>query len=108
LGPVTWKLGAFANDMVVGLGEEGDVTIIQEGIQKYERVAGAKLNWDKCETMDIGTGLGEDGRFGKTVVKGAAVRYLGIWFSVYGTVLPEEWWRNMVQKWEEILTKWAG
>ena len=67
-----------------------------------------KLNWDKCDTMDIGRGIGDDGCFGTTIMQEKAVRYLGIWFSVYGTILKEDWWKGMVEKWEAVLKGWAG
>ena len=39
---------------------------------------------------------------------GETVRYLGIFLSVYGAVLPKAWWEEKVQAWGDALKGWGG
>ena len=41
---VTWKVGAFVDDMVVSLGSVQDVGELKEMVGWYERCSGQKLN----------------------------------------------------------------
>ena len=45
---------------------------------------------------------------GTVVPAGEAVRYLGIFFLVYGSVLPKAWWEGKVQAWGDALKGWGG
>jgi hypothetical protein len=45
---------------------------------------------------------------GKYVEEGAEIRYLGIWFSKWGSILRKEWWQNWIEKLEKSLTGWGG
>src|SRR3978361_581378 len=54
---ISWKVGAFADDMVVGLGSQGDIVELQESVQWLEKGSGQKLNWDKYKTLPLGYGL---------------------------------------------------
>jgi hypothetical protein len=103
-----WKVGAFADDMVVGLGSVADVEALQETVEWYEAHSGAKLNWHKCETMVLGNGLVGGDVIGTIVPAGEVVRYLGIFLSVYGSVLPRLWWERRVAIWGEALKSWGG
>ena len=105
---VTWKVGAFADDMVVGLGSVQDVGELKEMVGWYERCSGQKLNWHKCETMVLGNGIVGGDIIGTVVPAGEAVRYLGIFLSVYGSVLPKAWWEGKVQAWGDALKGWGG
>ena len=40
------------------------------------------------------------------VPRGDAVRYLGIWFSCFGTTLRKEWWQEWLEKMEKKLQGW--
>ena len=86
---IGWKVGAFADDMVVGLGSVADVKVLKETVDWYEAHSGAKLNWNKCEMMVLGNGLVGGDIIGTIVPSGEVVRYLGIFLSVYGSVLPQ-------------------
>ena len=105
---IGWKVGAFADDMVVGLGAVADVRALKEAVEWYEGHSGAKLNWHKCETMVLGNGLMGGDVIGTIVPAGEAVRYLGIFLSVYGSVLPKAWWESRVAIWGEALRGWGG
>ena len=105
---IGWKVGAFADDIVVGLGSVADVGALQETVEWYEAHSGAKLNWYKCETMVLGNGLVGGDVIGTIVPVGEVVQYLGIFLSVYGSVLLREWWVSRVNIWEEALQGWGG
>ena len=105
---VNWKVGAFADDMVVGLGMVADVMELKEAVGWYEQCSGQKLNWHKCETMVLGNGLVGGDIIGTIVPHGEDVRYLGIFLSVYGSVLPKAWWEAKVEVWGDVLRSWGG
>ena len=94
---VHWQLGAFADDMVVGIQYDFDRRMVVQTLKEYELVSGGKLNWHKCERLIIGDGLWKTGaddsvvdnmeKQMRIVFRGEAVCYLGIWMSCYGTVL---------------------
>jgi hypothetical protein len=105
---ISWKIGAFADDMVVGLGSQGDIVELQESVQWLEEGSGQKLNWDKCETLPLGNGLIGGTIVGKIIPNGEAVWYLGIYFSVYGTTLMKTWWTGKLEEWIGVLNGWGG
>ena len=114
LSDVSWKIGAFADDLVVVLSGEMDEEILVDLIEQFEQMSGVKLNWHKCITLEL-TGMHvlavvEDwnGEVWSTVVQGnSAVWYLGIWFSCYGTLLPQEWWVKKLEEMERKLMGWS-
>ena len=110
---IRWKVGAFVDDVVVAIGSKVDEEVLQKVMEEYEIVGGAKLNRNKCETLQLEEARenqdGEGGLpvWGTKVERGVAVRYLGIWFSHYGTVLQEKWWDNWIEGLERKLKGWA-
>ena len=58
--------------------------------------------------MVLGNGLVGGDIIGTIVPPGEAVQYLGIYLSVYGSVLPKEWWEARVGLWGGVLGSWGG
>jgi len=99
VGPATWTIGAFVDDIVVGIADSEDCVKLRDIVDNYGAVSDGRMNWHKCETLGIGgwtrdlDGVGEvdHGIVGKYVEEGTEVWYLGIWYSRFGSVLSEEW-----------------
>jgi len=116
VGPTTWKIGAFVDDLVVGVADADDCTKLRAVVKKFEEVSDGKMNWHKCETLGIGgwtrdqDGVQEEERgvIGRYVENGDEVRYLGIWFSQLGSVLKVQWWEKWVSTLEQSLVGWGG
>ena len=105
---VNWKVGAFADDMVVGLSTIADVAELKEAVGWYEQCSGQKLNWHKCKIIVLRNDLVRGDIIGTIIPPGEAVWYLGIFLSVYGSVLPKAWWEAKVGVWGDVLRSWRG
>ena len=51
-----FKVSAFADDVVMGLGSSQDFQLAQECLVTYSSASNAKLNVDKCQTLILGGG----------------------------------------------------
>ena len=56
-GSVRAKISAFADDITVFVSRRRDILAVKEAVARYEKVAGAKVNFDKSEGLGCGSGL---------------------------------------------------
>ena len=54
LAPLTARVSAFADDITVFVSRRLDI----KAVKKYERIAGAKVNFDKSEGLRLGAWRG--------------------------------------------------
>ena len=52
-GPLTARVSAFADDTTVFVSRRLDIKAVKEAIVEYERIAGAKVNFDKSEGLRL-------------------------------------------------------
>ena len=55
-GSVRAKISAFADDITVFVSRRRDIVAVKEAVVRYEKVAGAKVNFDKSEGLRLGAG----------------------------------------------------
>ena len=53
-GSVRAKISAFADDITVFVSRRRDIVAVKEAVARYEKVAGAKVNFDKSEGLRLG------------------------------------------------------
>ena len=57
-GPLTARVSAFADDITVFVSRRLDIKAVKEAVVEYERIAGAKINFDKSEGLQLGAWRG--------------------------------------------------
>ena len=53
-GPLTARGSAFADDITVFVSRHLDIEAVKKVVGEYERIAGAKVNFDKSEGLQLG------------------------------------------------------
>ena len=59
-GPLTARVSAFADDITVFVSRRLDIKAVKEAVVEYERIAGAKVNFDKSEGLRLGAWRGSN------------------------------------------------
>ena len=54
------RVSAFADDITVFVSRHLDIKAVKKAVAKYERIAGAKVNFDKSEGLQLGAWRGSD------------------------------------------------
>ena len=52
-GLLTARVSAFADDITVFVSRRLDIKAVKEAVVEYERIAGAKVNFDKSESLQL-------------------------------------------------------
>ena len=56
-GPLT-RVSAFADDITIFVSRRQDIETVKKAVGEYERIAGAKVNFDKSEGFRLGAWRG--------------------------------------------------
>ena len=75
------RVSAFADDITVFISHRLDIKAVKEAVVEYERIAGAKVNFDKSEGLRLGSWRGSNTLLGPFRWSGGPVRILGMWFD---------------------------
>ena len=94
--PLTARFSAFVDDITVFVSRRLDIKAVKEAVVEYERMAGAKVNFDKSEGLRLGAWRGNNTLPGPFRWSDRPIRILGVWF---GTDLQLE------QNWAEVQAK---
>ena len=89
-GSVRAKISAFADDITVFVSRRRDIVAVKEAVARYEKVAGAKVNFDKSEGLRLGAWRGSVPLPGPFRWSDGPVRILGVWFRP-GLQLERNW-----------------
>ena len=95
-GPLTARVSAFADDITVFVSRRLDIKAVKEAVVDYERIAGAKVNFDKSEGLRLGARRGSNTLPGPFRWSDGPVRILGVWFG------PDF---QLERNWSEVQTK---
>ena len=95
-GLLTARVSAFADDITVFVSRHLDIKAVKEAVVEYERIAGAKVNFDKSEGLRVGAWRGSNTLPGPFRWSDGHVRILGVWFG------PD---LQLEQNWSEVQTK---
>ena len=80
-GPLSARVSAFADDITVFVSHRLDIEAVKKAVGEYERIAGAKVNFDKSEGLQLGAWRGSDTLQGPFRWSDGPVRILGVWFG---------------------------
>ena len=80
-GPLTARVSAFADDITVFVSRRLDIKAVKKAVSEYERIAGAKVNFDKSEGLRLGAWRGSNTLPGPFRWSDVPVRILGVWFG---------------------------
>ena len=80
-GPLSARVSAFADDITVFVSRRLDIKAVKKAVGEYERIAGAKVNFDKSEGLRLGAWTGSNTLPGPFRWSDGPVRILGVWFG---------------------------
>ena len=96
VGRLAARVSAFADDITVFVPRRLDIEAVKEAVVEYERVAGAKVNFDKSEGLRLGAWRGSNTLPGPFRWSDGPIRILGVWFG------PD---LQLVRNWSEVHAK---
>ena len=94
--PLSARVSAFADDITVFVSHHLDIKAVKKVVSEYEQIAGAKVNFDKSEGLQLGAWRGSSTLPGPFHWSDGPIRILGVWF---GPDLQLEW------NWSEVQAK---
>ena len=77
-GHLTARVSAFADDITVFVSRRQDIETEKKAVSEYERIAGAKVNFDKSEDLRLHAWRGSDTLPGPFRWSDGPVRILGV------------------------------
>ena len=80
-GPLTTRVFAFADEITVFESRRQDIGTVKKAVGEYERIAGAKVNFDKSKGLWLGAWRGSDNLPGPFCWSDGPIRILGVWFG---------------------------
>ena len=80
-GRLAARVSAFAYDITVFVSRRLDIEAVKEAVVEYERIAGAKVNFDKSEGLRLGAWRGSNTLPGPFRWSEGPVCILGVWFG---------------------------
>ena len=80
-GPLMARVSAFTDDITVFVSHWLDIIAVKKAVSEYERIAGAKVNFDKSEGLRLGAWRGSNTLPGPFRWSDGPVRILGVWFG---------------------------
>ena len=95
-GPLTARVSAFTDDITVFVSRRLDIKAVRKAISEYERIAGAKVNFDKSEGLRLGAWRGSNTLPGPLHWSDGPVHFLRVWFG------PD---LQLERNWSEIQAK---
>ena len=93
-GCVRAKISAFTNDITVFVSWRRDIVAVKEAVARYEKVAGAKVNFDKSEGLLLDAWRG-------SVPQPGSFRWSDCLFPILGV------WLDPASSWSEIGWKYG-
>ena len=81
VGRLAARVSAFADDVTVFVSRLQDIEAVKEAVVEYERIAGAKVNFDKSEGLRLGAWMGSNTLPGPFRWSDGPIRILGVWFG---------------------------
>ena len=89
-GPLTVKVSAYADDIIVFVSHCFDIKCMKKAVAKYEQIAGVKINFDKSEGQRMGAWRGGVPLPVPFRRSDRSVRFLGVWLWP-GPQLEQNW-----------------
>jgi hypothetical protein len=104
---LAFKVSAFADDILLGLGSGQDFKIAQDCLVLYASASNAKLNNDKCLTLQLGGGGGGGMPvLGELLGDASVFKYLGVPFHPKCFPLPVVWYEKLLTDLTHVISMW--
>ena len=71
----------FADDITVSVSRRMDIKAVKKAVGEYERIAGAKVNFDKSEGLQLSAWRSSDTLPGSFCWSDGTIRILRVWFG---------------------------
>lgn len=98
-------LSAYADDIIVIVKNQKDVTSLDSIVKTFGKISAAKVNWDKSEAIAVGSWpAGLPQLPGGLRWKRGGIKYLGVYLGDHQTVAKN--WEGVEEKVEGRLAKW--
>ena len=81
VGRLAARVSAFADDVTVFVSRLQDIETVKEAVVEYERIARAKVNFDKSEGLRLGAWTGSNTLPGPFRWSDRPIHILGVWFG---------------------------
>ena len=81
VGRLAARVSAFVDNVTVFVSRRQDIEAVKEAVVEYERIAGAKVNFDKSEGLRLGAWRGSNTLPGPFRWSDGPIRILGVWFG---------------------------
>ena len=81
VGRLAARVSTFADDVTVFVFRRLDIEVVKEAVVEYERIAGAKVNFDKSEGLRLGAWRGSNTLPVPFRWSYGPIRILGVWFG---------------------------
>ena len=94
--PLTARVSAYDDDITVFVSCHQNIETVKEAVDEYERIARAKVNFDKSEGLRLRAWRGRDTLPGLFYWSDGPVRILGVWFGPY---------LQLKRNWSEVQVK---
>ena len=105
-GSVHARISAYADDITVFVSSRLDILAVKKAVERYEKVAGAKVNFDKSEGLRLGAWKKGSLLLGPFRWSDGPVRILGEWFGP--DLQLERNWSEVRAKVEAQVGVWLG
>ena len=80
-GRLAARVSAFADDITVFVSCRLDIEAVKEAVVEYERIAAAKVNFDKSDGLRLGAWTGSNTLPGPFRWSDGPIRILGVWLG---------------------------
>ena len=77
-GLLTARVSEFADDITVFVSRRLDIKAVKEAVVEYERIAGARVNFDKSEGLQLGSWRGRNTLRGPVRMSHGPVRIIRV------------------------------
>ena len=81
VGCLAARVSALTDDVTVFVSRLQDIEAVKEAVDEYERIAGAKVNFDKSEGLRLGAWMGSNTLPGPFRWSDGPIRILRVWFG---------------------------
>lgn len=103
--PVSFKMSAYANDVIVLVNSQKDIDVLTDTVKSFGFISSARVNWAKSEAVMVGERLGDRISLPAELTwKNCGLRYLGVFLGDKTTVKNN--WDSVIAKVKSRLNKW--
>ena len=105
-GSLTARVSTFADDITVLVSCCLDIRAVKKAVGEYKQIAGAKVNFDKSESLQLSAWRGSNTLPGPFHWSDGPIRILGVWFGL--DLQLERNWSEVQAKVDALVGIWLS